>query len=88
LPFSAPHDGRASLVDVSAIVSPFVSFGVYCARSRPGADEEELPPGQAIKFDPIDSILWAHILFMSLSFGILFPAGIVHHHPIPWTVYR
>jgi len=39
---------------------------------------EESPPGQATTSDPIDGILWAHIFFMSLSFGILFPAGMVH----------
>ena len=39
--------------------------------------DEELPPGQAITFDPVDSILWTHILFMSLSFGVLFPTGMV-----------
>jgi hypothetical protein len=26
--------------------------------------------------DPIDGTLWTHIIFMSLSFGILFPLGI------------
>jgi len=38
---------------------------------------EELPEGQVITFDPVDSILWTHIVFMSLSFGILFPMGMV-----------
>jgi len=39
---------------------------------------EELPGGQVITFDPVDSILWTHIVFMSLSFGILFPMGMVY----------
>lgn len=39
--------------------------------------DEELPDGQAITFDPVDSILWAHIFLMSLSFGVLFPTGMV-----------
>lgn len=39
--------------------------------------DEELPPGQAITFDPVDSILWTHIFFMTLSFGVLFPTGMV-----------
>jgi Ni/Fe-hydrogenase subunit HybB-like protein len=39
--------------------------------------EEDLPPGQSVSFDPVDSILWMHIFFMTLSFGILFPTGMV-----------
>ena len=39
--------------------------------------DEELPPGQAITFDPVDGILWTHITFMSLAFGVLFPTGMV-----------
>jgi hypothetical protein len=37
--------------------------------------DEDLPPGQVITFDPVDSILWTHIFFMTLSFGVLFPTG-------------
>jgi len=40
--------------------------------------DEELPPGQAITFDPVDGILWTHIFFMTLSFGVLFPTGMVN----------
>ena|ERR1700721_4010669 len=39
--------------------------------------DEELPPGQVISFDPVDAILWTHIAFMILSFGVLFPIGMV-----------
>ena len=38
---------------------------------------EELPEGQVITFDPVDSILWTHIIFMTLSFGVIFPTGMV-----------
>ena len=55
-----------------SLVSLFVKF----VASHEHHDEE-LPPGQAITFDPVDGILWTHILFMSLSFGVLFPTGMV-----------
>jgi Domain of unknown function (DUF2427) len=48
-----------------------------CASSVVAHEHEELPPGQVITFDPVDSILWTHIVFMTLSFGILFPTGMV-----------
>ncbi|CAG8466914.1 6262_t:CDS:2 [Acaulospora morrowiae] len=33
--------------------------------------------GSGITSEPIDGILWAHIIFMTLAFGILFPTGMV-----------
>jgi len=54
----------------------FLSFFVAFVAAHEHHDEE-LPPGQAITFDPVDSILWTHIFFMTLSFGILFPTGMV-----------
>lgn len=39
--------------------------------------DEDLPPGQVITSDPVDGILWAHIFFMTLAFGVLFPTGMV-----------
>jgi hypothetical protein len=39
--------------------------------------DEDLPPGQVVTFDPVDSILWTHIFFMTLAFGVLFPTGMV-----------
>ncbi|KAF2026679.1 hypothetical protein EK21DRAFT_73678 [Setomelanomma holmii] len=33
--------------------------------------------GHAISADPIDSILWIHILIQSLAWGIIFPTGMV-----------
>lgn len=37
----------------------------------------EIPEGEAISKEPIDSRLWLHILLMILTFGILFPLGMV-----------
>jgi Domain of unknown function (DUF2427) len=42
-------------------------------------DDVDLPPGQVVTFDPVDSILWTHIFFMSLAFGVIFPTGMVCH---------
>lgn len=33
--------------------------------------------GQVVTFEPVDSTLWAHIIFMCLSFGVLCPIGMV-----------
>lgn len=54
---------------VLSLVFPFASSHEH--------HDEELPPGQVITFDPVDGILWTHIFFMALSFGILFPTGMV-----------
>jgi hypothetical protein len=39
--------------------------------------DEELPEGQVITFEPVDGILWAHIFIMTVTFGVLFPTGMV-----------
>ncbi|CAG8950553.1 hypothetical protein HYFRA_00002761 [Hymenoscyphus fraxineus] len=38
---------------------------------------EKIVEGEAASSDPMDSILWIHILLMMLSFGIIFPTGMV-----------
>jgi hypothetical protein len=38
---------------------------------------DRIPEGEAVSPDPIDSILWMHILLMILSFGLLYPLGMV-----------
>jgi hypothetical protein len=37
----------------------------------------KIEEGHAISDDPIDSILWIHILVQSLAWGIIFPTGMV-----------
>lgn len=37
----------------------------------------KIEEGNAISDDPIDSILWTHILVQSLAWGIIFPTGMV-----------
>lgn len=38
---------------------------------------ENVPEGEATSVDPIDSILWIHILLQMFAFGIVFPLGMV-----------
>ncbi|PVI02722.1 hypothetical protein DM02DRAFT_588950 [Periconia macrospinosa] len=38
---------------------------------------DKIPEGEAISADPIDSILWVHILVQTLAWGIIFPTGMV-----------
>lgn len=63
--------------------SPTAPFAAYllllAARLAAGHDHpgDEIPEGEAISPDPIDGILWWHIFAMILSFGILFPVGMV-----------
>lgn len=37
----------------------------------------KIETGHAISDDPIDSVLWIHILVQSLAWGIIFPTGMV-----------
>ncbi|KAK3936644.1 hypothetical protein QBC46DRAFT_394552 [Diplogelasinospora grovesii] len=39
--------------------------------------EDNIPEGETVSADPIDSILWAHIFVQMLAFGVLFPLGMV-----------
>lgn len=39
--------------------------------------EDKIEDGQAISAEPLDSILWIHILIQSLAWGIIFPVGMV-----------
>jgi len=40
-------------------------------------DHSHIPEGEAISGEPMDTILWIHILIQSLAWGILFPTGMV-----------
>jgi hypothetical protein len=37
----------------------------------------KIEQGQAVSADPIDSILWIHILVQGFAWGIIFPVGMV-----------
>lgn len=38
---------------------------------------EEVPEGEAISAQPIDSTLWVHILIQGFAWGVIFPVGMV-----------
>ncbi|PGH10124.1 hypothetical protein AJ80_07575 [Polytolypa hystricis UAMH7299] len=40
-------------------------------------DHSKLPEGEAISGDPIDSVLWIHMILMGVTFGLIFPTGMV-----------
>jgi Protein of unknown function (Ytp1)/Domain of unknown function (DUF2427) len=43
----------------------------------PRHEHAELPEGDYTSAEPIDGILWAHILIMAVVFGVIFPIGLV-----------
>jgi hypothetical protein len=38
---------------------------------------DEIPEGSGISAEPLDSILWTHIVVQTCAFGIVFPTGMV-----------
>ncbi|KAL1957650.1 hypothetical protein VTO42DRAFT_5627 [Malbranchea cinnamomea] len=40
-------------------------------------DHSKVPDGSFMSSDPIDAILWLHILLMGVTFGLIFPLGMV-----------
>ncbi|KEF61082.1 uncharacterized protein A1O9_02647 [Exophiala aquamarina CBS 119918] len=57
-----------------------LSFALTCLispTSAHGGHTDKIPEGEAISADPLDSRLWTHILLMVLSFGLIFPYGMV-----------
>lgn len=39
--------------------------------------DDKIPDGQAVSPDPLDSILWIHIIIQTVAFGLIFPTGVV-----------
>ncbi|KAK9480506.1 hypothetical protein V1514DRAFT_361865 [Lipomyces japonicus] len=52
----------------------FVLFAVAKAHDH---DDSEIPEGEYITVEPLDSVLWAHIFMMMLAFGFFFPVGMI-----------
>ncbi|ANB13599.1 Ytp1p [Sugiyamaella lignohabitans] len=40
-------------------------------------EHHEMPDGEHITGEPLDGIMWAHIIIMSVAFGVVFPIGLV-----------
>lgn len=65
-------DSRLHLLSLLASLSLFVTSAV-----GHGGHTDKIPEGEFVSDDPIDSVLWTHILLMLLAFGIVFPLGMV-----------
>lgn len=73
LALSTPQRGAAKLL-LPAILLSLSSSVLVAAHEH---EEEGIPEGKFISSDPLDNILWIHIFAMILSFGIIFPLGMV-----------
>ena len=61
----------------SQLLLAAISFLILPSVRAHGGHLDKIPEGDVISPDPIDAILWTHILLMTLSFGIIFPTGMV-----------
>ncbi|KAL2418071.1 Protein YTP1 [Exophiala dermatitidis] len=71
LPMSSPRS-RALIFYLSPTVLLLTTEA-----SAHGGHTDKIPEGEAVSPDPLDSRLWTHILLMILSFGMIFPFGMV-----------
>ncbi|KAI9777563.1 MAG: hypothetical protein M1835_005199 [Candelina submexicana] len=57
----------------------FGLLGMLLVRTVEGHEHhtDDIPKGEAISAEPLDSILWTHICIQILSFGIIFPTGMI-----------
>ncbi|KAK2744958.1 hypothetical protein FQN57_004088 [Myotisia sp. PD_48] len=62
------------MAGMSRKVLPVLAFaGLVVAHG----DHEGIPEGMVISSDPIDTVLWIHMILMSFAFGVIFPTGMV-----------
>ncbi|KAJ5728065.1 Protein YTP1 [Penicillium malachiteum] len=61
------------IIKTRSLWALFLIIGLVTAHG----DHENVPEGEAISEDPIDSILWIHMILMGFSFGMIFPLGMV-----------
>ncbi|PGH13940.1 hypothetical protein AJ79_03355 [Helicocarpus griseus UAMH5409] len=60
-----------------SIVAVLALLWCLAGRALAHGDHSKLPEGDAITKDPIDSILWIHMILMMVTFGLIFPTGMV-----------
>ncbi|SPN98736.1 related to type-III integral membrane protein, involved in copper and iron homeostasis [Cephalotrichum gorgonifer] len=68
------QNGAAAARPLRLVLAASTFYTLALAHGDHGDKIEE---GHAISSDPIDSILWIHILLQVLAFGILYPVGMV-----------
>ncbi|KAJ5736531.1 Protein YTP1 [Penicillium malachiteum] len=61
------------IIKTRSLCALFIIIGLVIAHG----DHGNVPEGEAISEDPIDSILWIHMILMGFAFGIIFPLGMV-----------
>lgn len=54
-----------------------LAIALFASQAYCHGGHSKVPEGAAISEDPLDVRLWLHILLMTLSFGLLFPLGMV-----------
>ncbi|MCJ1304946.1 hypothetical protein MMC08_007759 [Hypocenomyce scalaris] len=75
----------AAFVTSSRLGSPlrtlsWVGFSCLYLAGRTVAHEhpaDNIPEGEAVSPDPLDTTLWVHIIIQIISFGLIFPTGMV-----------
>ncbi|CAK3937072.1 integral membrane [Lecanosticta acicola] len=50
---------------------------LLATRALAHGGHDEVPEGEAVSGEPMDSTLWAHILIQGFAWGIIFPTGMV-----------
>lgn len=50
---------------------------LFASQSLAHGGHDEVPEGEPISSEPMDSTLWAHILIQGFAWGIVFPTGMV-----------
>ncbi|KAK4065406.1 hypothetical protein Trihar35433_7526 [Trichoderma harzianum] len=62
----------------TALLLSIASFGTLVhAHDHHEGGESHIPEGEAISLEPVDTILWIHILIQMLAYGVIFPIGMV-----------
>lgn len=56
---------------------PLVALLSLATQVSAHGGHDEVPEGEAISAEPIDSILWIHMILMAVTFGVIFPFGMV-----------
>jgi len=55
-----------------------LGIALLCAPVRAHEhNSDSIPDGSYVSPDPLDTILWVHIVFMTAAFGVLYPTGMV-----------